>query len=212
MGRKSIFNSESRVSKVLGTLWELIKLNLYALLCCLPLITAGAALTALYAALLRLVKGEESYVSRDYFHAFRENLREATLLWLIKLSFLIPMLAQLLLLESGDASIPRPLTYVVLTAAFAVLILLAYVFPLQASFQNTILGTLGNSFRLSISTFPRALVLAGIWVVPAFLLIHVWALFPLVFFLGISLPGYLCCRLFEPVFRNLSSETPDHEA
>ena len=202
-GRKSIFSQESRVSVVMRTLWDLMKLNLLTLLCSLPLLTVGAAFTAMHAVLISLVRGEEAYIARDYFSALRENLGGATVLWLVKLAFVLPMGAQLLLLEEGERMMPTPVTWLVFIAGFAVLLLLAFALPLQAHFRNTILGTLENSCRLGIARFPRALVLALIWVLPVLLLLHVYALFPLVLFLGISLPGYLCCRLYEPVFREL---------
>ena len=43
-GRKSIFSQESRVSVVMRTLWDLMKLNLLTLLCSLPLLTVGRPL------------------------------------------------------------------------------------------------------------------------------------------------------------------------
>ncbi|MBR2529317.1 MAG: YesL family protein [Blautia sp.] len=204
MAKSSILDSDSRLSTAMGTAWELIRLNLLVLLCSVPLVTIGAAVTAMHYVLLKLVRKEDSYLTRDFFHAFRSDFGQATLLWLIKLAFVIPLGIQLMMLDMGQESgFPRALSYAGLVAGFAVLVLLAFTFPLQSHFRNSLAGTLGNSLRLGLAKFPRAFVLAFIWALPAFFLLHVLAVFPLLLLLGISLPGYICCRLYEPVLKEL---------
>ena len=88
-------------------------------------------------------------------------------------------------------------------AGFAAAMLMAFVFPLQSHFQNTVSGTLFNSFRLGMAVFPRTFVMTFIWILPVLILVHVPALFPAVLMLGVSLPGYICCRLYEPVFKKM---------
>ena len=200
-------DSESRLSQVMGTAWQLIGLNVLVLVCCLPVITAGDAFTAMHYVLLKLVRKEESYLAKDYFHSFTSNFKQATVLWLVKLAFLLPLGLQLGLALSGEETVlPGAAHWMVFIAGFAVTVLLAFVFPLQSHFANTVPAVLGNSMRLGLAKFPRAFVMAFIWVLPVFLLLHVLALFPLVLLLGISLPGYLCCRLYEPVFAELEKE------
>ena len=46
----------------------------------------GAALTALYDACIRLVRGEDNELARDYFRAFKANFKKATLAWLLFLA------------------------------------------------------------------------------------------------------------------------------
>ena len=202
--KKSFLDSESRVSAVMGTAWQLIGLNILVLVCCLPVITAGDAVTAMHYVLLKIVRKEDAYLVRDFFHSFKENIGQAVILWLIKLAFLIPLGIQVMLLRSGEKLWwPGWVSWLVLIAGFMLLVLLAFVFPLQSHFTNTVSGTLENSFRLGLAGFPRAFVMAFIWVLPLYLLLHVLAVFPLVLLLGFSLPGYICCRLYEPVFKRL---------
>ena len=205
MGKLDFLKSEGRVARILGTLYQLICLNLLTLICCLPVFTIGAAVSAMHYCLLHLIRREDSYLTKDFFHSFRDNFRQATLLWLIKLAFLIPMAADLLLIENAPETMPRAFSYLVVVSGFLVMMLMAFVFPLQSHFQNTLGGTLVNSFRLGAGKFPRAFVMTFIWFIPGWLLIHVFFLFPLILLLGISLPGYLCARLYEPVFFQLES-------
>ena len=98
MAGRSILDSESRLSQAMGTAWQLICLNFLVIICSLPVVTIGPAFTAMHHVLLKLVRKEESYLAKEYFRSFRQNLGQAVLLWLIKLAFIIPLGMQLMLL------------------------------------------------------------------------------------------------------------------
>ncbi len=212
--RTSLLASDSKVTRFFWMAWQLLIVNMLTLLCCIPIITAGASLTAMYYVLLKLVRGEESYVSRDFFEAFKSELKQGTLLWLVKLAFLIPLVVDLLMIEFAPDTMPRMMMRIVLIAGFAVMILLAFVLPLESHFSNTIGGTLQNSLRLGISRLPRAFVMTFIYLIPAWLLVHVLILFPMIIMFGISLPGFICTKLFDPVFKQLEPqlEEPEEQA
>ncbi len=201
-----IFGSESRIYRIFSTAWQLIGLNFLTLLCCLPVITVGASITAMHYVLLRMIRGEESYVARDFFKAFRDELKGGTLIWLLKLAFLIPFAADLLLITYAPGTMPKPVAWCVIIAGFLALMMLSFAFPLEAHFANTLGGTLVNSVKLSIAKFPRAFVMTFIYIIPAWVLIHVLLLFPMVLLFGLSLPGYVCAQLFEPVARQLEGD------
>ena len=58
--------------RALSDLFTLLKLNLLTLLCCLPLVTAGAALTALHYCLMKMLDQEEGKIVPQYLGQFRE--------------------------------------------------------------------------------------------------------------------------------------------
>ena len=60
---------ENPVMRALSTTADLIMLNLLTILCCLPVVTVGAALTALNTAAIKIVRGEETAPVKDYFRA-----------------------------------------------------------------------------------------------------------------------------------------------
>ena len=57
-----LFNPESRFMEALSTISDLMILNLVTLVCCLPVITIGAALTGMHYVLLKMVRREEGYI------------------------------------------------------------------------------------------------------------------------------------------------------
>ena len=49
--------------------------TLLCLVCSIPIITIGASTTAYYSVMLKLVKDEESYITKSFFKAFKENFK-----------------------------------------------------------------------------------------------------------------------------------------
>ena len=45
---RGVFNPDSPLMRALGVVWDLIVLNLLFLVCCIPVVTIGPAITALH--------------------------------------------------------------------------------------------------------------------------------------------------------------------
>lgn len=69
--------SEFKIMTIFSKISDFLLLNFLFVITSIPLVTLGASLTALYAVNLKMVKGEESYVYRDYFRAFKRNFKQA---------------------------------------------------------------------------------------------------------------------------------------
>ena len=79
----SFFNMDSPIMRFLSRVCDLIILNLLTIVCCIPVFTAGASITALFSVTLKMVKGEESYIVRGFFKGFKENFKQSTIIWII---------------------------------------------------------------------------------------------------------------------------------
>ena len=66
----NLFEEGSALQRFLGKTADLMILNLVTLLMCIPVITAGAALTGMHYVLLKMVRGEEGYIVRSFFRSF----------------------------------------------------------------------------------------------------------------------------------------------
>ena len=64
---------ENPVIAFLNKMADLILLNLIFLLCCIPVVTIGPAITALYAVSLRSVRYGDGYVIQTFFRSFKQN-------------------------------------------------------------------------------------------------------------------------------------------
>ena len=201
---KKIFDIDNPVMQGLSTAADLLVLNLLALLCCLPVVTAGAAWTALHAVVHKIVLREESYPYRMFISSFRENLKKGIRLGLIFLG------AAFLIIMNYFAVLAVLPSFRFLPAA-ALLLLLAvgnYAFALTARFENTLTETLKNAVRLAVGCFPRTLGMVIFETVLYVCGIHFYTVgAPLLFLFGLSLPCYVCAVLYSPVFRQLEEKT-----
>ncbi len=79
------FSVDSPLMQALNRMADLLWLNVLTVLCCIPIVTVGASLTAMHYMLLKIVRDEETYVTRGFFKSFKNNFRQATVIWLIQL-------------------------------------------------------------------------------------------------------------------------------
>ena len=196
----NIFRMNTPFMKFMSRLTDIVALGIITLLLCLPLVTVGAAYTALYYTTLKMVRGKEGSVYKFYFKAFKENFWKATGLWLIMAVVIyllyvdFSLLYNLELANEGIAWIGT-----IIIAVLAALIV-SYVFPLTAQFENTIGGTLKNSFILSIMNLPRSILILLVKLSPVLVLMfNPTTLYILGVFCIAGLP-YLETELFVKIF------------
>ena len=150
-----VFSYDSTFSQAALRVASSCYLNLLWLLCSLPVVTVGASTAALYAVTLKLVDGDDGHLAQRFFRAFRDNFRQATVLWLIVLASGIFLaldgyiVFHLRASSTGAAAVFWTLLFaMIIAAAVAYAIILAYVFPLTASVVNTNAAMLKNSFLI----------------------------------------------------------------
>ncbi len=187
----------------LSILADMIVLNLLTLLCSLPLVTAGVAMTALNDVVIRLIRQEGGSLVGAYFRAFRRNLKQGLIFGLLLL-----LAAGLLYFDyyAALAYLP-PLRFGIAAIAVLVLGLAIYVFALMARYENTLLQTIKNAAALAIAYFPNTLGMLAFCL--AFWLLCIryvrWGA-PALFMLGFSLPCYVCILLMQKMFGKLEEE------
>lgn len=200
-------NPNTRIYRFMSRAWDLIIVNILTLLTCLPIVTIGASLSAMHYVLIRLHRNEEGRISSNYFSAFRSNFRQGTIFWAIfGVSFLF-LWGDWRLIGVYGKSLPAAVRYAVPAAALFLFMIMQYIFPLQARFENTIAGTFQNAFILSFSKLIRTVPMALIWFIPWLLLRHSLMAFPLLLMYGLSLPGYICTLLYDKVFKELEEKS-----
>ena len=100
----SIFDPEGPLMGTLAIIADLAILNLITLLCCVPVITAGAAMTAMHYVLLKIVRQEDGYITADFLRSFRQNFRQATAVWSLFLLFAALLVLDFFLTGGSDGT------------------------------------------------------------------------------------------------------------
>lgn len=198
-----LFSPDSKFMRAMGRLGDLMLLNLLFLLCSLPVVTLGAACTALYTVCFRFDTAREGGVLRAFFLAFRQNFRQATALWLLLLLGIAAAALDVWLFLAFAGALRF------LCVLFGLLLLLALLaavmaFPLQSQFQNSVWGTLKNAMSLSLGYLPRSGLLLVLWLFPLGLVFKDLYVFLYTGFLWVALyfsaVAYLGTRLLKAVF------------
>ena len=151
------FSYESKASQILLKLGQSCWLNVLWLICSLPIFTLGAATAALYTVTLKMVKDREGDIALPFFRAFRDNFKQATILWLILLGAGLLLGADGYILYHLSRTTTGPMAVawtlmlaLIIVAAVACVIVLLYVFPLVASVVNTNAAMLKNSLFIGL--------------------------------------------------------------
>ena len=208
------FSIESPLMTGLTKLADLIIVNLIAIVCCLPIITIGASMTALNYVVIKIVRNEESYIIKAFFRSFKQNFRQATVITLIFLVIGIIfgfdyMLIYNYMKAGGDFPFWMRVGLIAVTAlTFALFI---HVFPLLSKFDNTIGKTLKNSVLVSLMIWPKTLLEFIIWIAPTALFIFFPQIMPLLILLGLSGPAWLCAKLYNKNFMKLEPEVEEKD-
>lgn len=139
-----IFALDGPLYRCLDKVWQLLKLNLLFLVSCLPLVTVGAGLTALFAVVFALQEEGTVQVGVRYWKAFKARLARSTQVWLLVVAVLTALVgAYFLLANLTRGSQPVLLTFMVLVAFL--LLAAMPLFPLLALGLSSDLGGAGAS-------------------------------------------------------------------
>ena len=214
----NLLNEDNVVHIFLSKIGDLVVANLLFILCCIPVITIGPAMTALYHCTLRMVKGNDSSTSKTFFRAFKQNFIQSLVIWLgILLAGVILFLNIRFLIQTQSTSSYGKILLYMSEALMGLLVIVAlYIFPVIAAFANTAGKLLKNAFLFAFMHFPSTLAMAVITILP--MTYQDLKLMPLYaccwFFFGFALTAYIdsffLYRIFRPYLEK-EEELPKEE-
>jgi len=166
----NLLSIDSPLVRFLTKLADLMVLNVLFIVTSLPVVTLGASLTALNHTAMRIVTDNYESVSATYLRSFRSNLREGSVLGLVGLGLLAVAGAWYVVIDNLRVSTPvRACLFVLFfLAVYRLLGTLLFVFPYQATFDNTVPEVLNNARRMS-ARHPFACLTVLLVSVPAIL-------------------------------------------
>ena len=185
---------------MLSALIDLIWAGLLWLVCSLPVLTIGASSTALYYAVVKSIRQERGRVSSCFFHAFRINFRQATVLWLLCVLVLLLGIGDAYAISRMNLGGHSPLPVLSRIFLLPVPLLFPWLFSYLSRFDNTVINTLKYCAFLAMRNVGRTLVL---FLELAVFLLICW----MIPFLIPFLPGAFCMLMslhLEPVYRGIT--------
>ena len=184
-----IFDVDSPLMQGLSKMADLMFVNLLALLCCIPIVTVGASMTALHYMALKIVRNEECYIARGFFKSFKQNLRQGTVIWLLQLLITAVLAGDFYLMYKSPDMYPFVVHVLVFVVVVIVAITSVFVYPVLAKFDNTVFRTIKNALFISMLQLPKTLLIIFLNILPLVAAYIAPALIPFVFLFGMSLPA-----------------------
>lgn len=158
----NFFVIDSPVMRFLGRVGDILLLNIVFVVTSIPVITIGTALSALYTVAMKLVRGEDPAIIKEYLKAYKRNFKPATICWLI-----MAVIGVLLFVDFRLVAVFSGTAYTVMRLLLAMilgiwLLTFLYLFPYIARFENTILNSMKNALFLSVAHIPSTLMMLGV--------------------------------------------------
>lgn len=200
----NLFQYDSAFSKGLTRVMDFLMLNVLWIICSLPIVTMGAATTALYYSMIKIVREKDSGIVKIFFHSFFQNLKQGCCLTII---FLIGGIALYWGIQTYS-TIGSSFSTIAMTILIVLLIIwgimFSYAFPLLAQFDNTIKNTIKNAFLISMSNLKKTLIVTVLNLVPIILYLglpYIFALsLPFWLFWGIAIIAFFNTKIFVRIF------------
>lgn len=208
----AIFNMEGPLMQGLTKFADLIILNVLTIICCIPIVTVGAAFTSLHYVCLKMVRGEECYIVKDYFKAFKSNFKQATGIWLIFMVAIFVFVMDIVVMYIAEIQFHFLIRTLVLMLGIVVTSTFLYVFPMQAKFANPVKQTIKNAFKASILQFPKTIAMIVMMFIPPILILLFGNMIPIVIMTCVSVPAYVFAMMYNKFFKKLERLYPDAEA
>lgn len=201
---KRFFSPENPVMRFLTFLCDMMYINFLFCLTALPIITAGASLTAMYSVLFKRIRNEDPSIAKAFFNAFKNNFKQATLFWVPSLLLIIFLFADIYIAHNLVSESFRFLQYPIAILLFIVLAVIIYVFPQIAVFDNPAKQIFKNSFLLSLGNFPTTIMVLATYVLLILLAdlsaTMLFVVISILLFLGLATVHYIFALLFRKIF------------
>lgn len=200
----NLFNYDNPVWRFMGKFFDVMILNILWVICSIPIVTMGASTTAVYYVTLRLVRDEEgSSTIKDYFHSFKQNFKQSTIIWLILLVVGGALAADIYIFwfaMTGNQTLRSVALAVCAGFGIAYIGVLMFVFPLQCRFFNSIKRTMFNALLLSLRHILTTISMVIIDIaIPLLALSIAPILQPILFMFGFPLLLYINSYFLAPV-------------
>ena len=208
MAFKDNFRGDSAYTQIMTKIFNIFWLSMLWLLCCIPVITIGASTIALYYEMLKLVKDEETNVTRGFFRSFRQNFLQSLPVTGIFLVAVAVLAADFHILGAAGSEKGASFMYgfcivlgIVCAAVFS------YVFPLIARFQNTLGRQFGNAARLAASCLGQTVLMVIVNLLPVAWFMLSPETFSAVFwiwvFVGMGVQAFINSLMLSPILKKL---------
>ncbi len=202
------FDYDSPLIRFLNKSADLLVLNLLFLISCVPIVTIGAAITAMYAVNLRSVRYGDGYVFQNYTKAFMGNFKQATGAWLIMLAGWVLIYIDVRFWSAANAGmLSRAMLAVSYAIAAGLFALQTWLFPVIAKMRDPLKVQFANAAKMAVGYFiPYTVICLLIHFVVFYMAYVNVAMLVVLLVVGFAAVSYICSFFLYKVFSMLITE------
>lgn len=168
----NIFRYDNKFFEILDKITDIIVLNLLCIFFSLPVITMGASITAMYSVSMKMAKGKEPYIIKEFIKGFKENFRDATISWIL-ITIVVTVLGLDFYISKMIFSDTLKIVFQFIFTLVSIILVfvLTYIFPIISKFNNTIKQTIINSILIPIQNLPNTILMVLINLSPVIMIL-----------------------------------------
>ncbi len=202
----NIFRLDNPVFNLLSRICDMMLLNILWIICSIPIVTIGASTTALYYCMLKINRKSDSGIVSMFFQSFRQNLKQGCMMTLIVVLSGLVLYVDYQLSAEMEGILKTIIRIVICNLWVLWAIMILYVFPVLAQFDNTVKNTLKNSLMLGIAHINKTILIFLVNVMPVALLLILpdafILLLPVFAVFGASIMAWLNSNIMLRVFEH----------
>jgi len=155
------FAEDNPFNAVLTKVFDLCMLNIVALVCCIPVVTAGASLTAMYAVMLPMSENKEGPVVKSFFKQFVANLKGSVKTWLLMLLVAVVLVFDLYVWTKAESQYRSVFFGLTVAMLVALAIVASWYFALRATFEDNGKTSLINAGKYALVYLPVSVLMGA---------------------------------------------------
>jgi uncharacterized membrane protein YesL len=204
---KNLFKVDGNLYNLLENFSDYVLLNIAFVLGCLPLVTIGASLTALYDISNKLHNGEKCSIFSEFFKSYKNNFKKSTFIWVIQFIIYLIVFLYIIMFKDSSALIAKVYYVFTILIAYINLAISIYIYPTISRYNYNIRGYFQFAFVTSNMFFLYTMLMMIISVTLIFVIFESvnfigWSLFIFLIF-GFSLVAYIFNLILSKVFERL---------
>ncbi len=207
-----IFSDEGIIFRFLSRMADYMWLGILTVIGCIPIVTVAVSFSTLFYCCKKIANKEDAHVTDTFIVAYKNNLKKGFLLSLIMLAVGAVAVGDLAIMFYSEElvgikiDVPSILKIFLLVLMLLLTMVGVHICPLQATFENSVKGTLKNALFISITNFPGTILIMILYLVP-FAVVYFFPnwLIPVLLF-GFSVPYHISVYLYKGIFKKFGYE------
>ena len=156
-----LFSLDSPFISFMSKLVDLMILNIIWLICCIPVVTVIPATTALYYAVVKVIRRDRGHVVKEFFHSFKQNLLQGLIFSVIAcvLIYMLHIDFYYLIEMAGHTVGDSVFSGLIIVLSVVLLAIYMYICPVLSRFGISSLGLIKISFGMALTNLSTTIAL-----------------------------------------------------